>query len=79
MLLMRKVSHLTDKETYLLRAAEARTQAEEATLDNVRERCMRSVAAWTAMAERAERNEKMRETLAAQKAAAEAAAEQESN
>jgi len=67
---MRKVSHLTDKETYLQRAAEARTQAEEATLDNVRDRCLRSEAAWIAMADRAERNEKMRETLAAQKAAA---------
>ena len=61
---------MTDKETYLQRAAEARTQADEATLDNVRERCLRSEAAWIAMADRAERNEKMRETLAAQKAAA---------
>jgi hypothetical protein len=67
---MRKVSQLTDKETYLQRAAEARTQADEATLDNVRDRCLRSEAAWIAMADRAERNEKMRETLAAQKAAA---------
>lgn len=61
---------MTDKETYLQRAAEARTQADEATLDNVRDRCLRSEAAWIAMADRAERNEKMRETLAAQKAAA---------
>jgi hypothetical protein len=36
----------------------------------VRDRCLRSEAAWIAMADRAERNEKMRETLAAQKAAA---------
>ena len=65
---------MTDKETYFMRAAEARAQADEATLDNVRDRCLRSEAAWIAMAERAGRNEKMRETLAAQKAAAEAAA-----
>jgi hypothetical protein len=67
------MANLTDKETYLARAAEARIQGDEATLENVRERCRRSEAAWTAMAERAERNERMRATLAAQKAAAEAA------
>jgi hypothetical protein len=60
---------LTDRETYLARAAEARTQADEAMLDNVRDRCLRSEAAWAAMAARAERNEKMRATLIAQKAA----------
>jgi hypothetical protein len=64
---------MTDKETYLMRAAEARSQADAATLDNVRDRCLRSEAAWIAMADRAGRNEKMRETLAAHKAAAEAA------
>jgi hypothetical protein len=68
------MANLTDRETYLARAAEARTQAEEATLDNVRDRCLRSEAAWSEMAARAERNEKMRATLLAQKAAVEAAA-----
>jgi hypothetical protein len=68
------MANLTDRETYLARAAEAHAQAEEATLDNVRERCLRSEAAWTAMAARAERNEKMRATLLAQKTAGDAVA-----
>jgi len=56
---------MTDRETYLTRAAEARKDAESTSLDNVRDRCLRSAAA---MAERAERTEKMRATLAADKA-----------
>ncbi|MFP5330321.1 MAG: hypothetical protein ACLGHC_09350 [Alphaproteobacteria bacterium] len=64
---------MTDRETYLARAAEARAQAEAATLDNVRDRCLRSEAAWTAMADRAERTERMRQTLLADKAKAAAA------
>jgi hypothetical protein len=61
---------MTDKETYLARAAEARAQADAATLDNVRERCLRSEAAWSEMAARAERTERMRQTLLADKAKA---------
>jgi len=61
---------MTDRETYLMRAAEARSDAEAALLDNVRQRCLRSEAAWTEMAERAERTEAMRRTLEAAKAAA---------
>lgn len=57
-------------EFYLARAAEARRDAEAATLDNVRERCRRSEAAWTEMADRAERTEKMRTRQEAAKAAA---------
>jgi hypothetical protein len=60
---------MTDRETYLARAAEARADADAAKLDNVRERCMRSAEAWNAMAVRAERTEKMRATLVAHKAA----------
>ena len=52
------------------RAAEAREQASAATLDNVRERCLRSEEAWMSMADRAARTEKMRATLLADKAAA---------
>jgi hypothetical protein len=66
---------MTDRETYLARAAQARADAESATLDNVRERCLRSEAAWAEMAERAKRTEEMRETLLAEKAKAAAAAE----
>lgn len=61
---------MTDRETYLTRAAEARKDAESTTLDNVRQRCLRSAEAWTEMAERAERTERMRATLAADKAKA---------
>lgn len=62
---------MTDREIYLTRAAESRDAAEAATLDNVRERCLRSEEAWILMADRAERTEKMRATLLAAKAAAE--------
>jgi hypothetical protein len=55
---------------YLARAAEARRDAEAATLDNVRDRCRRSEAAWTEMADRAERTEQMRTRQEAAKAAA---------
>lgn len=45
---------------YLARAAQANADAEAATLDNVRDRCRRSEEAWTLLAERAQRTEKMR-------------------
>ena len=61
---------MTDREMYLSRAAAARAEAKSATLDNVRERCLRSEAAWSEMAERAERTEKMRAAQIADKAAA---------
>ena len=56
------------RDFYLERAAEARTTAGEATLDNVRDRWLRAEATWTEMAERSERGEKMRAKLIAQKA-----------
>ncbi|MEZ0244249.1 MAG: hypothetical protein ACAH11_12800 [Sphingomonas sp.] len=43
--------HLNYREN----AAQARRDAESATLDNVRERCLRAEAAWLDMAERQER------------------------
>ena len=45
---------------YLDRADEARKQAEAATLSHVRDRCRRSEAAWTQLAERLDATEKMR-------------------
>ena len=60
---------------YRERAAEALAAADAATLDNVRQRCLRSGAAWAAMAARAERTERMRAKSAAEKAAAVVAAE----
>jgi hypothetical protein len=61
------LSHLTDHETYLARAEAARAEADAATLENVKERCLRSEAAWMEMAERAERALKMRATLLSEK------------
>ena len=68
------VRQLKDREVYLLRAEQARVEAEDATLDNVRERCLRAADAWAEMAARAERTENMRATLLAEKAAREAPA-----
>ena len=62
-------------EQYATRADEARAEADNTTLTNVRERCLRSAAAWEAMAARARRSETMRAKLQAEKdAAAEAEA-----
>ena len=53
---------------FLARAAQARAEGEAATLDHVRERCMRSEAAWQALADRAERSERLKEAEAQRKA-----------
>jgi hypothetical protein len=50
------------------RASQARAEADEATLDHVRERCQRSEAAWAALAEKAERSERLRLEEAKRKA-----------
>jgi len=42
------------------RAEQARSEAEAATLAHVRDRCLRSEAAWAALAAKAERSERMR-------------------
>ena len=55
---------------FLARAEQARSEAESATLAHVRERCRRSEAAWQALADRAERSERMRELEAQRKAEA---------
>lgn len=59
----------TDLEFYLARAAQARAEADAATLEHVRERCERSAAAWTQLADRAARTIKIRENLLSEKAA----------
>ena len=59
---------------YSARAAEARADADKATLDNVRDRCLRSAAAWDAMAARAHRSDTFRAKQEAAKAAAAAEA-----
>ena len=45
---------------YRARAAEEHDRADAATLDNVRDRCLRAEAAWLAMAIRAERTATLR-------------------
>ena len=61
---------MTDRDLYRSRASAARNDADEATLANVRERCLRAEAAWLAMAERAEKVEGMRLRQLADKQAA---------
>lgn len=56
------------RDFYLARAADSARDAADTTLENVRERCLRSEAAWRAMADRVIRGEVMRDTLAAEKA-----------
>jgi hypothetical protein len=60
-------------EFYLARAAEARAGAGAATLDNVRDRWLRSEASWTEMAARSGRAADQRATLIAEKVAERAA------
>lgn len=60
---------MSQHEFYLERAEEARTSAGAATLDNVRDRWLRSEARWTEMAARSERGDAMRAKLVAEKAA----------
>ena len=55
---------------FLNRAAQARAEGEAATLDNVKDRCRRSEAAWSALARKAERSERLREEEAKRKAEA---------
>ena len=66
---------MTQQEIFLARAAEAKMEAEAATLANVRERCLRSEAAWAGMAARAARTDKLRAKALAEKAAASANAD----
>lgn len=54
---------------YRTREAEARREADAATLDNVRDRHLHAASAWAAMATRAERTEQRRAETDARKAA----------
>ena len=55
---------------FLARAEQARAEGEAATLAHVRERCQRSEEAWTALADKAKRSERLREQEAKRKAEA---------
>jgi hypothetical protein len=61
-------------EFYRQRAAEAQAVADKSTLDNVRERWLRSAASWTEMAQRSERVATMHARLTEEKAELRAAA-----
>ena len=52
-------------EFYRTQAAKAHDDAGAATLDNVRDRCLRAAAAWESMADRIERTDAMRAGRAA--------------
>ena len=59
----------THHDFLIARAVEARAEAESATLDNVRDRCLRAAVAWETMAARVHRTEVYRAAHAAAKAA----------
>ena len=59
---------ITQLQFYLDRVAQARADADAATLDNVRDRCLRSEAAWKQLADRAAKTEQMRSAQEAAKA-----------
>lgn len=58
----------TSADFYHARAAEARADADQATLANVRDRCLRAAAAWDVMAARATRGDRLRAEEAERKA-----------
>lgn len=60
----------SDLDFYLARVVEAQAEAQSATLSCVRERCERSLAAWTSLAERAQRHIELREKEMERKAEA---------
>ncbi|MBX7483688.1 hypothetical protein [Qipengyuania qiaonensis] len=60
-------------EFYSARAAESAAEAKAATLDNVRERALRSKATWQALADQARAVVQQREKIETAKAAARAA------
>jgi len=58
-------------EFYLARATDCAREAKEASLDNVRDRCLRAEAAWRVMADRLAKGDEDRARRAAEKAALE--------
>ena len=73
----RQVMSSNNPEYYRTQAKAMRQQAAEATLDNVRDRCLRSAEAWEDMADRAERHQRSVARTAAAKEAASAALQTE--
>ena len=65
----RMIIRSSNLQFFLARAEQARVEAEQATLEHVRDRCRRSEAAWEALAEKAERSERHRADEAKRKEA----------
>ena len=63
---------MLELENYLSRAKDARKAADQATLANVREQCLRAEEAWLSMARRIERLSAMQEVNEAEKLKAKA-------
>lgn len=63
---------MREKDNYRKLAAQARTDADSAELENVRERCLRAETAWLIMAERAERTARLHQVNEVAKAHQEA-------
>ena len=61
------VARSSNLQFFLARVEQARAEADAATLDHVRERCQRSEAAWSALADKARRSERLREEEALRK------------
>lgn len=57
---MSTIIRSSNLEFFRARAAQCHAEAEEATLEHVRERCRRSEAAWSALADKAQRGERLR-------------------
>lgn len=51
---------MRDSDLYASHAARCQSEADAALLDNVRDRCLRAGAAWSAMADRAAKTEAAR-------------------
>jgi hypothetical protein len=58
---------MPDSDTFAAHAARCQQEAADATLDNVRERALRSEAAWSAMAARSLKSETSRDAREARR------------
>lgn len=62
------VARFSNLQFFLARVEQSRVEGDAATLDHVRERCRRAEAAWQALADKAQRSERMRAAEALRKA-----------
>ena len=65
---------MRESEFFTARAAAAQAEADAATLDNVRDRCLRAHQAWDTLAQRSLRSESARDARESAAATAQAAA-----